>query len=256
MRQRGKGWTPAGPWWLKLAWGPLVRGVLLPCENHKTQTPREAEPFRQSMTKTKSTEPEALISPVLVLAHDYVQRVLLPGDLAVDATVGNGHDTFFLAHCVGSAGKVIGCDIQPIALRQAEARLRAAGVLERVELLLLGHEQLAHWLTSATPGVRVKAAMFNLGYMPGADHSLITRAETTITALESMLTLMAQGGVITAVLYSGHPGGWAETRAVLDWVYALPPGCASFSIFQPQHTRKAAPLLVAITPTAGNLEGD
>jgi hypothetical protein len=172
--------------------------------------------------------------------------------VAVDATVGNGHDTLFLANCVGSAGKVIGCDIQPVALRQTSARLRAAGLLERVELLLLGHEGVATWFAAAAPGVRVKAAMFNLGYMPGTDHSVITRAETTIPALESMLTLVAQGGIITAVIYSGHPGGLAETQAVLDWASALPPGLASSAIFQPQHTRRPAPLLLAIAPTDGN----
>ncbi|HKM54271.1 MAG TPA: class I SAM-dependent methyltransferase [Isosphaeraceae bacterium] len=207
---------------------------------------------RELLAARKSPEPQTPTPPVLTLARDYVRRVLLPGDMAVDATVGNGHDTFFLANCVGSAGRVIGCDIQPVALRQASARLSAAGVLERVELLLLGHERLATWFAAAAPGVRVKAAMFNLGYMPGTDHSVITRAETTIPALESMLTLMAQGGIITAVLYSGHPGGLAETQAVLDWVYALPPGFASCAIFQPQHTRRPAPLLLAITPTDGN----
>jgi hypothetical protein len=204
------------------------------------------------MRQLKSSERQALIPPVLALARDYVRRVLLPGDLAVDATLGNGHDTLFLANRVGPAGKVIGCDIQPIALLQASARLRTAGVLERVELLLLGHEELAGWLASAVPSARVKAAMFNLGYMPGTDHSVITRAETTIPAIESMLSLVTQEGIITAVLYSGHPGGLAETKAVLDWARALPSGLASVSLHQPQHTRKPAPLLVTIAPLSGS----
>jgi hypothetical protein len=199
------------------------------------------------MRHLKSSERQALISPVLALARDHVRRVLLPGDLAVDATVGNGHDTLFLASHVGPGGKVIGCDIQPIALEHASARLRTAGVLERVVLLLLGHEHLALWFERAAPDARVKAAMFNLGYMPGTDHSVITRAETTIPALESVLTLMAQGGIITAVLYSGHSGGLAETEAVLNWVRTLPSRIASVSLNQPEHTRKPAPILVAIT---------
>ena len=209
---------------------------------------------RGPLAAPKSTQPETLISPVLTMAQDCVRRVLLSGDTAVDATLGNGHDTLFLANCVGSAGRVIGCDIQPVALQQASARLSAAGVLERVELLLLGHEQLAGWFAVAAPGARVKAAMFNLGYMPGTDRSVITRAETTIPALESMLSLMAQGGIITAVLYCGHPGGLAETQAVLDWARTLPPSLVSFVSFQPQRTRKPAPLLLAITPTAGTID--
>lgn len=203
------------------------------------------------MRQPKSSERQAPIPPVLALARDHVRRVLLPGDLAVDATVGNGHDTLFLAECVGPAGKVVGCDIQPLALQQASARLRTAGVLERVELLLMGHEGLAGWFAAAAPDARVKAAMFNLGYMPGTDHSVITRAETTIPALESMLKLVGQGGIITVVLYSGHPGGLAETKAVLEWVRALPVSLASVSCDQPQRTRKPAPMLVTIAPSLG-----
>jgi ubiquinone/menaquinone biosynthesis C-methylase UbiE len=39
-------------------------------------------------------------------------QVLRPGDVAVDATCGNGHDTLFMAQCVGPSGCVHAVDVQ------------------------------------------------------------------------------------------------------------------------------------------------
>lgn len=39
-------------------------------------------------------------------------QVLRPGDVAVDATAGNGHDTLFLAQAVGPSGTVYAIDVQ------------------------------------------------------------------------------------------------------------------------------------------------
>ena len=36
------------------------------------------------------------------LAADYMRRTLREGDVAVDATMGNGHDTQFLCELVGT----------------------------------------------------------------------------------------------------------------------------------------------------------
>ncbi|MCB1093584.1 MAG: methyltransferase domain-containing protein, partial [Verrucomicrobiae bacterium] len=68
------------------------------------------------------------------MAHRLLAERLRPGDLAIDATVGNGHDTVFLAEAVGQAGQVIGFDIQPIAIEATRHRLSEAGLSDRVEL--------------------------------------------------------------------------------------------------------------------------
>jgi ubiquinone/menaquinone biosynthesis C-methylase UbiE len=60
-------------------------------------------------------------------AHQAVEAVLKPGDITIDATVGNGHDTLFLATRVGATGKVYGFDIQQEALDSAYQRLQQAG---------------------------------------------------------------------------------------------------------------------------------
>jgi len=48
-------------------------------------------------------------------ANSWVEVALFDGALAVDATVGNGYDTQFLAHRVGSNGTVLGFDVQKAA---------------------------------------------------------------------------------------------------------------------------------------------
>jgi hypothetical protein len=88
--------------------------------------------------------------------------------------------------------------------------------------------------------------MFNLGYQPGGDKSVITRPVTTVIALASALDLLGPGGVITVVLYPGHEGGRAETEAVLSWAREVPVHRALVACHQVLNTRKAGPLLLAI----------
>lgn len=139
-----------------------------------------------------------------------------PWPVAVDGTAGNGHDTLFLARLVGARGKVHAFDVQPGALARTAKRLAAAGLEERVALHGRGHEELAAALAphGACPP-RITAAMFNLGFLPGSDRSVITRPGTTLAALDALLPLMAPGGVVSLHVYAGHPGG-ADEAGVLD----------------------------------------
>lgn len=187
-----------------------------------------------------------MFAPILAQARDLIKSALQPGDTAIDATVGNGHDTLFLAECVGPSGRVVGFDIQPSAHTATARRLRGAGLQERVELLLRGHENMTAWFTEFASVPRPKAAMFNLGYLPGGDRSVITRSATTLTALASALELVVPGGVITVVLYPGHEGGQVETNAILSWARAVPPHRALVACHQVVNTRKKAPILLAI----------
>ena len=50
------------------------------------------------------------------MIHEILRPIIKPGDLVVDATLGNGFDTLFLAKAVGPQGKVIGFYIQECAI--------------------------------------------------------------------------------------------------------------------------------------------
>jgi len=149
------------------------------------------------------------------IAHLLVKQRLQPGDRAVDATVGNGHDTLFLASCVGATGRVDGFDIQEAAIANAREQI---GDSPPVSFHLCGHEEME---TVVTPGVKV--VMFNLGYFPSGDKTVITRPDTTLPALAASLNLLAIGGLLTIVVYPGHPGGNDEALQVGKWVTALDP---------------------------------
>ncbi len=60
------------------------------------------------------------------------------------------------------------------------------------------------------------------GICPGPEHATITQPDSTVTALEAAARLIRRGGIITAVLYTGHPGGEEEAAAVEQWASELP----------------------------------
>ncbi len=191
--------------------------------------------------------PHLLASPV-VLSHYLLEGVVRPGDLAVDATAGNGHDTLFLARLVGDEGKVYAFDIQEEAIQRTAARLAGAGLEHRVVLLNTGHERLHHFVPRG-----VRAVVFNLGYLPGGDHSVTTRPETTVQALARALEVLAPGGIVTVVVYRGHPGGEEEGRAVADFVASLEArSWAVLTCGWPNRSERA-PCLVAVQKVG---EGD
>jgi len=165
-------------------------------------------------------------------AHEIVAGAVKSGDLAVDATAGNGHDTVFLAGLVGEQGRVVAIDVQASAIESARARVAAAGLAGRVDFFHECHAQLATRVER-----EAGAVMFNLGYLPGADHAVMTRPEETLVAIEAARGLLRPGGVLTIVCYPGHAGGDREAAAVVEWAARV--GARVF----PQ-AREAAPFLV------------
>ena len=150
------------------------------------------------------------------LAKERVATVLKPGDHAVDATMGNGWDTLFLAEKVGESGKVFAFDVQEFALEQTRKKLVKLGLEGRCELFQRGHEELATVVTG-----ELGAVMFNLGYLPYADQEIQTHPETTLAALEAAVQLLREGGMLSVICYRGHPGGEEEAQAVWKWAHQL-----------------------------------
>jgi len=94
-------------------------------------------------------------------AQGYVRAVVRMGERVVDATVGNGHDTLFLAELVGENGQVIGFELQEQGLANARRRIEEAELSNHCVLYQEGHENLEQRVTKP-----VAAVMFNLGYLP------------------------------------------------------------------------------------------
>ena len=119
---------------------------------------------------------------VVEQAHALLAKVLSPGDLAIDATAGNGHDAAFLARAVGATGHVHAFDLQTAAIEATRRLLRTKDLMTRVTLHHLGHEKMEEVLPSDLPG-RVSVVTFNLGYLPGGDKAITTTADSTLRAL-------------------------------------------------------------------------
>jgi SAM-dependent methyltransferase len=183
---------------------------------------------------------------VLSYAHQLVKERAHSGDRVIDATVGNGNDTLFLAELVGRRGIVYGFDIQQAAVENTRARIIAAGHrMEHIRLVLDSHAHMARHIPPEEHG-RIAAVMFNLGYLPGADPSVITQAPSTIEALEAALGLLRPRGIITAVLYPGHEGGDAEAAAVEAWAGKLAKDTAQVLSYRFINGNPRSPYLIAI----------
>lgn len=169
------------------------------------------------MTFSAISEIPLLRGPV-ALSHLLMRSFVRAGHRAVDATCGNGHDTLLLAELTGSQGHVWGFDIQLQAITETARKLAEAGLDGHVTLLHSGHEQLAKYLA-----VTVQLVLFNLGYLPGGDRSIITRPETTLVALQQSLELLSAGGITMVTIYPGHNGGNEERQLVDGWASALDP---------------------------------
>ena len=183
------------------------------------------------------------MKPVSLLesAHQFIKSALTAGDVAIDATLGNGYDTLFLAHCVGDRGHVYGFDVQIQAIQATRQRLMAHDLLERVSLNHACHSQMETYVNGA-----VKAIMFNLGYLPGADKHLITRVETTLRAVAAGCRLLAKEGVMTVLAYPGHPGGDLEADELQLWVNSLDVRSFQVELILSHHQSETAPRLFVI----------
>ena len=151
------------------------------------------------------------------LATQAMQALLRPGDIAVDATLGNGHDALMLAQAVGEGGQVYGFDVQAAAVAAATGRLAEAGLLHRARFLCAGHETMAQHVPAPVRGI-----MFNLGWLPGGDKRITTRVETTLTAIRAALALLDVGGLLSVCVYPGHDEGDRERAEVAALLGALP----------------------------------
>lgn len=149
-------------------------------------------------------------------AAELVEPALFPGARAVDATMGNGKDTLWLCRLVGETGRVYAFDVQPEAVARTRALLEAEGMSGRAALFCEGHQRMAEFV----PGP-VDVVMFNLGWLPGAEHAVTTQVSTTLAAAEAALALLKPEGLMTICAYPGHDEGARELEALLAWAKAL-----------------------------------
>ena len=182
---------------------------------------------------------------ILPFARSLLEKAFIPDTVAVDATLGNGHDTYFLAKLASGTGHVYGFDIQDQALQATKERLAKENLSDRVTLIHRGHEEVKDFIPQSAKG-KVTAAIFNLGYLPGGDKSIVTKPETTISAIEQLLELLAVEGIIVLVIYHGHEEGAIERDKLLQYVKELDQEKAHVLRYQFENQKNNAPFIIAI----------
>ncbi|WP_277631479.1 class I SAM-dependent methyltransferase [Atopococcus tabaci] len=155
----------------------------------------------------------------LRFSHELLKETVGKGDSVVDATVGNGNDTVLLASLVEKTGTVYGFDIQQQAIDNTRQKLILTGLTPQVKLFHQGHETISDVVEEST---ELSAAIFNLGYLPKSDKSIVTKPDTTLKAFDAVLPRLRIGGKLIVVVYYGHEGGDAEKDAVLHYMKNLP----------------------------------
>ena len=143
--------------------------------------------------------------------HHFIRDHVREGDVCIDATAGNGNDTQLLCELVGDAGRVLAFDIQEQAIAHTRKRLQDRNLDKRAELFLESHINMRNYVADET----VSCIVFNFGYLPGGDHKLATRKESSIIALHEGLRVLKKGGIMSLCIYSGGDSGFEERDALL-----------------------------------------
>ena len=160
-------------------------------------------------------------------------------EIAIDATIGNGHDTLLLTNLI-SEGFVYGFDIQDIAIENT-TKLLTEHHKTNYQLFKLSHERMLEVLPNLIG--KVKAIVFNLGYLPNGDKNITTNYKTTIRAIENSLTLLNKDGICLIVVYPGHKEGLKESIEINKFLKKL----KSYTINYYYNTdNKEAPYLISI----------
>lgn len=165
------------------------------------------------------------------LAHSLLKPHLHKETIAIDATAGNGNDTLFLAsHC----RFVYAFDIQKESEINTKKRLDA---FNNYKFILDSHSHLISYVKDS-----VDVVMFNLGYLPKSDSTIITKPQTTISALSQALHLLKPKGYLSLCIYIGHDGGKQEQEAIEDWLLKQ----TNIEITSYQNDHPLAPILKLI----------
>lgn len=182
------------------------------------------------------------------VAHAVWRSIVLKGDTVVDATCGNGNDTFALLKMVADEsgrGRVYGMDIQDSAIDSTSSFLKMAvdsQEMELVKLFPICHSRMEEIVPKDSP---VRLVAFNLGYLPGGDKTIVTVPKTTELALQAASRIVRSGGLISVLVYIGHLGGRDELSIVESFASSLPVDTWVSCKFE-MINRPVAPVLVLL----------
>lgn len=176
---------------------------------------------------------------VLAFSKKIIREKIDKNSVAVDATCGNGNDTLFLAKT--SAKKIYAFDVQQVAIERTTNLLQEHNLLEKCNLILDGHQNFEKYISE-----KINVVVFNLGYLPNANHDITTNYDTTLTAIRKFLDRLVVGGVVVVIVYWGHDAGKIEKDELLKYVRELDQKYVEVLKYQFINQKNNAPFLIAL----------
>ncbi len=151
---------------------------------------------------------------LIALEKQFLLNHIKKDGVAVDFTMGNGHDTAWLSHQVGEGGRVYAFDIQEKALESTRVTLKNEDCPENVTLICDSHSNVLNYVSEP-----ICAGVFNLGYLPGSGNKAVTTMRpTTKKAVEDAISLLDHDGCLLIAVYPGHEEGRLEGEMLDDFL--------------------------------------
>lgn len=179
-----------------------------------------------------------MLERILPKSKSLIESISAPGDIFIDATCGNGHDTKFLSELATDTGHVYSFDIQQAAIDSARENTDGH---TNITFIKDSHANVQEYVSSAVTG-----AMFNLGYLPKGDKSITTTPDSTLTALHHIFELLKIGGRIVIVVYHGHPEGKIEKDALIEQLHLWPQNICQVLEYRFINQQNHAPFIICI----------
>lgn len=173
------------------------------------------------------------VTDVSKLSHYIIKSFCINFDIAVDATLGNGHDSDFLSE---NFSKVYAFDIQKQAIDKYKEKNKS-----NVCLINDSHENFREYIKE-----EVDCIVYNLGFLPGGDKEITTKWQSTLKSLEAGLDILEKGALVTIAVYRGHQEGKKEEEFVLNYVRNLPKNKYGVIVHSFLNRENNPPLLVVI----------
>lgn len=154
-------------------------------------------------------------------SHQLLEETInrFPSGLFIDATLGNGHDSYFILSNKNFKGRLLSFDIQARAILNSYQRINQLQTTSAsYQFIHASHDTLFNYLNSNS---LIHGAIFNLGYLPGGDHQITTHSHSTLNALQQIMSRLVRKGRILIVIYSGHSEGQVEKEQLLNYLKAI-----------------------------------
>jgi hypothetical protein len=173
------------------------------------------------------------VSDISILSHYIIEKFIETKDVAIDATLGNGHDCTFLSSIFK---KVYAFEVQKEACINYNSLQK-----DNVIVINDSHHRFLNYIKED-----VNCIIYNLGFLPGGNKNITTLANTTLESIKCGLKILFSGGIMAIAIYRGHNAGLEEESVIIEYAKKLPKDTYGVMIHQYLNRSSNSPVLIII----------